>query len=334
MFLATFGIWNIQARFMKITVLEDLGRIDGECSADNAMHALEEFGEVTFYSNTPYDRIVERCAGAQIAIINKCHMDAAVLRQLPDLRYIGVLATGYNVVDLDAASEQGITVTNVPAYSTNSVAQMAWAHILNIVNRVGHYAGENHEGRWCRSESFYYLDGPYHELAGKRMGIVGLGNTGMATARIALAFGMEVAAFTSKTSLPDGMRSVPMDELFRTSDIVSLHCPLTASTANLVNRERLETMKPTAIVINTGRGQLVNEEDLAQALRNGTIAAYGADVLSVEPARSDNPLVTAPNCHLTPHIAWATVESQKRLVKVCIENVRAFLNGRPANRVN
>lgn len=318
---------------MKIAVLETLG-FDENHQLSPAMQGLNEFGEVTYYGYTPYDKIVERSADAEIVIINKCRMDVSVLSRLPKLKYIGVLATGYNVVDLEAASEHGIVVTNIPAYSTNSVAQMAWAHILNIVNRADSYAIQNREGRWCRNENFYYLDRPYQELAGKRMGIVGLGNTGMATAKIALAFGMEVVAFTSKEDLPDGISSVSMDELFRTSDIVSLHCPLTPSTRNLVNSGRLETMKPTAILINTGRGPLVNETDLALALENGTISAYGADVLSTEPALPDNPLISAPNCYLTPHIAWATVQAQERLIRICIENVRAFINGKPVNQVN
>lgn len=321
---------------MKTVVLETLGFDDRTRKATLPLTALEELGDVTFYGYTPYEKIVERSADAEIVIINKCRMDASILSQLPKMKYLGVLATGYNVVDLEAATRQGIVVTNIPAYGTESVAQMVWAHILNIVNRVGEYAHDNSMGRWCRNESFYYLNRPYMELSGKQIGIVGLGNTGMATARIALAFGMKVAAFTSKKSdaLPAGIRSVSMDELFRTSDIISLHCPLTESTKYLVNRERLQTMKPTAILINTGRGQLVCEADVAEALRDGRISAYGADVLSQEPPTPDNPLITAPNCHLTPHIAWATVEAQQRLIEICAANVRAFLNGKPQNQVN
>lgn len=309
---------------MNIVVLETL----------LGMQALEELGNVTFYDHTGYEQIVERTRDAEIVIINKCRMDASILAQLPKLKYIGILATGYNVVDLEAATRQGITVTNVPAYSTDSVAQMVWAHILNIVNRTGFYSHENRLGRWCRNRDFYYLEQPYMELAGKQMGIVGLGNIGMAVARIAQAFNMNVVAFTSKKEPGPGIRSVSLDELFSTSDIVSLHCPLTPSTEGMVDAARIRTMKPTAILINTGRGPLVNEHDLAEALKSGRIAAYGADVLSTEPAKSDNPLVPLPNCHLTPHIAWASAESQKRLVGICIDNVRSFLAGNTRNKVN
>ena len=244
------------------------------------------------------------------------------------------MATGYNVVDLEVATRQSITVTNIPAYSTNSVAQMVWAHILNITNRVGHYADENKNGRWTRSKDFCYYDYTHSELAGKTIGIVGLGNTGMATARIAQAFGMNVIAYTSKDKLPEGMKKVTLDELFKSSDIVSLHCPLTNETKELVHKERLAMMKPSAILINTSRGPVVNETDVAAALNEGKIAAFGADVVSVEPAKKGNPLLTAKNCFLTPHIAWATKEARQRLIDICIANIKAFLDDKPQNVVN
>ena len=301
---------------------------------DLSWHPLEEMGDVMVYERTSRDEVVKRCKGAEIVLTNKVVLDAEILNQLPHLTYIGVLATGYNVVDLEVATRQSITVSNIPAYSTNSVAQMVWAHILNITNRVGHYATENTKGRWTESKDFCYYDFTHSELAGKTMGIVGMGNTGMATARIAQAFGMRVIAYTSKTELPVVMGKASMDEVFKESDIVSLHCPLTAETKGLVNKERLDMMKPTAILINTSRGPVVNEADVAEALNEGKIAAFGADVVSVEPAQKGNPLLTAKNCFLTPHIAWATKEARQRLIDICIENVKAFIAGKAVNVVN
>ena len=290
--------------------------------------------EVVVYDRTSPEKVVARCKGAQIVLTNKVVLDAEVLNHLPHLTYIGVLATGYNVVDLEVASRQSITVTNIPTYSTNSVAQMVWAHILNITNRVDYYATKNREGRWSRNQDFCYYDFNHSELAGKTIGIVGLGNTGMATARIAQAFGMKVIAYTSKDELPAGMKKASMDEVFRESDIVSLHCPLTTETKGLVDKDRLGLMKPSAILINTSRGPVVNEADVADALNQGRIAAFGADVVSIEPAKPDNPLLKAKNCFLTPHIAWATKEARQRLIDICIENVKAFVTGKPKNVVS
>lgn len=291
-------------------------------------------GDLVVYERTSPDEVVERCKGAAVVLTNKVVLDAEVLNHLPHLSYIGVLATGYNVVDLEVASRQSITVTNIPAYSTNSVAQMVWAHILNITNRVGYYAEENTRGRWTANKDFCYYDFTHTELAGKRMGVVGLGNTGMATARIAQAFGMNVMAYTSKGELPEGMEKVTLDELFKKSDIISLHCPLTPETKGLVNSERLSSMKPTAILINTSRGPVVDEAAVAEALNEGRIAAFGADVVSIEPAKNNNPLLHAKNCFLTPHIAWATKEARQRLIDICIENVKAFIGGKAVNVVS
>ncbi|MDE6857533.1 MAG: D-2-hydroxyacid dehydrogenase, partial [Alistipes sp.] len=266
---------------------------------------------------------------------NKTPLTAAMLRSLPRLRYVGVLATGYNVVDVAAAREEGIVVTNIPAYGTASVAQTVFAHLLAIAQRVEHYTDENRRGRWSRSADFCYWDFPLVELAGKRMGIVGFGNTGSAAARIAAAFGMEVWAFTSKSaeSLPAGVRKAELDELFRSCDVVSLHCPLTESTRGMVDAARLAMMKPTSILINTGRGPLVVERDLADALNAGTIFAAGLDVLCSEPPESDNPLLSARNCFITPHIAWATREARERLMRIAADNLRSYVEGRTVNNV-
>lgn len=317
---------------MKIVILDGFTVNPGDLS----WSALESLAEVEVYDRTSEDQIVPRCKGAEIVLTNKVVLDSSVLNQLPRLMYIGVLATGYNVVDLEVASRQSIVVTNIPSYSTDSVAQMVFSHLLNIVSRTDHYAQENRNGRWSKNQDFCYLDHTLSELAGKRMGIVGLGNIGMAVAKIALAFNMEVIAYTSKSDeeLPEGVRSVTMEELFTGSDVISLHCPLTESTRHLVNASRLRTMKPSAILINTGRGPLVCDQDVADALNSHTIAAYAADVLTEEPPKADNPLLSAKNCYLTPHIAWATYEARQRLINICVENVKAFIEGDPKNQVN
>ena len=316
---------------MKIIVLDGLAANPGDLSWE----ALHKLGECTVHDRTTPEELIQRATGADALLTNKTVLTEAHMEQLPTLKYIGVLATGYNVVDIAAARRRGIVVTNIPAYSTASVAQMVFAHLLHITQRVGHYARENARGRWTACSDFCYWDTPLIELAGKRMGIVGLGNTGMATARIALAFGMEVVAYTSTpaSGLPAGITPCPMDELFRTADVVSLHCPLTDDTLGLVNAARLALMKPSAILINTGRGPLVNEADLAEALNQKRLWAAGLDVLSQEPPRADNPLLTARNCFTTPHIAWATVEARTRLMQVAVENLRQYVAGTPVNNV-
>lgn len=316
---------------MVIKVLDGYGLNPGDLS----WRGFECMGTVTVYDRTAPEQIAERAADADVLLTNKTPLTAATLRSLPRLRYVGVLATGYNVVDVAAAREAGIVVTNIPAYSTASVAQTVFAHLLAITQRVEHYTAENRRGRWSRAADFCYWDYPLAELAGKRIGIVGLGNTGSATARIAAAFGMEVWAFTSKSadSLLAGVRKAELDELFRSCDVVSLHCPLTESTREMVDARRLAMMKPTAILINTGRGPLVVERDLADALNAGTIFAAGLDVLCSEPPAADNPLLSARNCFITPHIAWATLEARERLMRIASDNLRSYLDGRTVNNV-
>ena len=316
---------------MKIVVLDGYGLNPGDLSW-NGMNA---FGELTVYDRTSPSEMLERSQGAEVLITNKTLITAENMAELPELKYIGVLATGYNVVDIDAAKARGIVVTNIPAYSTASVAQMVFAHVLNITQRVGYYADENVKGRWTDSVDFCYWDTNLVELDGKKMGIVGYGNIGKATARIALAFGMEVLAYTSKEQkdLPQGVKKVTLDELFVESDVISLHCPLTPDTKELVNAKRLSMMKSSAILINTGRGPLVNEQDLADALNEGRIAGAGLDVLSVEPSVAGNPLLSAKNCFITPHIAWATKEARTRLMDIAVNNLKSYQEGNIINNV-
>lgn len=301
---------------------------------DLSWSVLDELAEVEVYDRTSAEDVVKRCKDAEMVLTNKVVLDSFTLNQLPRLMYIGVLATGYNVVDLEAAEKQSIVVTNIPAYSTKSVAQMVFSHLLNIVSMVGKYAESNREGEWTRSEDFCYLRHNLFELSGKHFGIVGLGNIGIEVAKIANAFDMEVLAYTSKTDdLPYGIRRVSLDELFTSSDVISLHCPLNDETHHMVDAKRLKSMKPSAILINTGRGPLVKDDELAEALNANVIAAYGADVMTVEPPESNNPLLKAKNCYLTPHIAWATREARQRLMRICRDNIKAFLDGKPVNVV-
>lgn len=317
---------------MKIVVLDGYAANPGDLCWDE----LKALGECTVYDRTAPAEVLERSAGAEILLTNKTVITAEHIAALPGLKYIGVLATGYNIVDVAAAKEHGVIVTNIPAYSTDSVAQMVFAHILNIAQQVQHHSEEVHKGRWTDSKDFCFWDTPLLELHGKKIGIVGLGHTGYATARIAIGFGMEVYAYTSKThfQLPPEIHKMELDELFRECDIISLHCPLTDTTREMVNAKRLRLMKPTAILINTGRGPLVNEQDLADALNNGTIYAAGVDVLSQEPPRADNPLLTAKNCYITPHIAWASTAARERLMQIMSGNIRTYQNGKPINVVN
>ena len=314
---------------MKIVVLDGYTANPGDLSWKN----LEALGALTVYERTQPTETVARAADAEIVLTNKVIVSKEVMAQLPKLKYIGVLATGYNVVDIQEAHERGIIVTNVPAYSTESVAQMVFAHLLTVTNRTEHYAIQNRRGRWTENPDFCYWDFPHMELAGKTFGIVGLGNIGQRVAQIALAFGMKVKALSSKTSLPAGIEKASLEELLATSDVLSLHCPLTENTRYLINADTLRQMKSTAILINTGRGPLIDDRAVAEALADGRLAAFCADVLTEEPPKADNPLLKQPNAFFTPHIAWASKEARIRLLQVATDNVRAFIGGKPVNVV-
>lgn len=316
---------------MKIVVLDAYTLNPGE----RRWKELEELGEVVVHDRTAQLDVVRRAKDAEVVLTNKTILDGFILNLLPKLKYIGVLATGYNVVDLDVARQRGIVVTNIPAYSTQSVAQMAIAHLLNITQRVAHYAHEVHNGVWSAQPDFCYWNTPLIELAGKKIGIVGFGNTGQATAQIAEALGMEVWVYTSKPkkSLPKKYQKVTLNELFSACDVVSLHCPLTAENKEMVNSFRLSLMKQGAILINTSRGGLIDEKALEQALLSGKLLGAGLDVLSSEPVPNGNPLLKLKNCFITPHIAWATRESRMRLMNQAVENLKAWMEGRTINNV-
>lgn len=312
--------------------------LDGYASnpGDLTWEPLKEMGEVTVYDRTQPSEVVERAHDAEIIVTNKVILTRQTLEQLPNLRLICVLATGYNTIDILAARDLGITVCNVPAYSTDSVAQMVFAQILNMTNRVAHYARQTREGRWSAAPDFCYWDLPVSELAGKTLGIVGLGHIGAKVASVAREFGMDVFAFTSKnsTGLPDYIQKTTLDGLLAVSDILTLHCPLTPDTHELINARTLARMKRGALLVNTGRGPLVNEADVAEALASGQLGGYGADVMCSEPPAADNPLFAQPNAFITPHIAWASVEARQRLLNATFDNIRAFQDGHPKNVVN
>lgn len=312
--------------------------LDGHCAnpGDLSWEELKEFGQLKIYERTSQEQVVERSIDADILLVNKTKITATELQQLTQLKYIGVLATGFNHIDIEAAHKQNVVVSNIPSYSTYSVAQMVFASIFAISNRVEHYAQQTREGKWTQNPDFCYWDTPLIEVAGKTLGIVGLGHIGTKVAHIAREFGMEVYAFTSKNAvdLPEGIQKTTLDGLLSVSDILTLHCPLTPETRELINAESLKKMKQGAILINTGRGPLVNEADVAAALQSGKLAAYGADVMCQEPPAAENPLLQQPNAFITPHIAWATQEARKRLVNIAINNVRAFVQGEPINVVN
>ena len=318
-------------RYMKIVVLDAYTLNPGE----RRWEELEKLGEVVVHDRTSQLDVVRRAKDADVVLTNKTVLNGSMLNLLPRLKYIGVLATGYNVVDLDAARQRGIVVTNIPAYSTMSVAQMVIAHLLNITQRVDHYAREVHNGVWSAQLDFCYWNTPLIELAGKKMGIVGFGNTGQATARIAEALGMDILLYTSKSKkmLPKRYQKVTLNELFSMSDVVSLHCPLTSENKEMVNSFRLSLMKQGAILINTSRGGLIDEKALEQALLSGKLLGAGLDVLSSEPASAGNPLLKLTNCFITPHIAWATRESRARLMSQAVENLKAWMEGNTINNV-
>lgn len=318
---------------MKIVILDGFTANPGDLSWDG----LREHGELSIYDRTTPEQLLNRADGAEILLTNKVVIDASAMAALPNLRYIGVLATGYNVVDIAEAHRRDIAVTNIPAYSTMSVAQMVMAHLLNITNQVALHAEAVRQGDWQQSPDFSFTKTPLIELDGLTLGIVGLGNTGTATARMAQAMGMKVMAMSSKsreTLNQLGIRKAKdYEQLFSEADVVSLHCPLTDKTRHLVNREHLALMKPTAILINTGRGPLLDEQAVADALVTGKLYAAGIDVLTEEPPRKGSPLITAPRCHITPHIAWASAAARRRLINIATNNVAAFLRGEALNRI-
>jgi glycerate dehydrogenase len=312
--------------------------LDGQTlnPGDLSWSEMEKLGHCAIYDRTPVYQIISRAAVAQVVLTNKTPLMRETLEQLPELKYIGVLATGYNVVDVEAAARRNVVVTNVPSYSTMSVVQMTFAHILNLTLHVGQHSQSVAAGRWSASADFCFWDYPLVELDGLTLGIIGFGQIGRSMAQAAKAFGMNVLAYNPRLphKLPNGAVMAELDEIFRTADVVTLHCPLTAHTRHLVNADRLVLMKPSAYLINTGRGPLVDEQALADFLNADRIAGAGLDVLSVEPPPPDHPLLNAKNCHITPHIAWATKAARGRLLHEATENIRAFLNGMPRNVLN
>lgn len=318
-------------RKIRIVVLDGYTLNPGDLS----WNALESVGDCVIYDRTSPAEVVERCRDAEVVLTNKVPVMAAEIEQLPRLKYIGVLATGYNVVDLQAASRRGIVVTNIPAYSTASVVQMVFAHLLNVTNAVQRHSDSVRKGDWANCADFSYTLSRQTELEGKTLGIVGLGHIGSRVAAVAHAMGMKVVASTSKSSdeLPAYITPLAWDDFLAECDVLSLHCPLTDRNRHLINAAAIAKMKEGAILINTGRGPLLDEQAVAEALENGKLAAVCVDVLSTEPPRTDNPLLTAPNCYITPHIAWATYEARVRLMQIAVANIEAYLAGSPVNRV-
>jgi len=315
---------------MKIVILEGAAVNPGDLSWD----AIKQFGDVTVYDRTDPADAAKRIGDAQIVLINKTPITAELLDQCPDLRLICVQATGYNVVDCDAARKRGITVCNVPAYGTNAVTQFTFSLLLEICNRVGHHDDAVHTGRWSTCGNFCFWDTPQMELYGKTLGIIGYGSIGQSVGRVAKAFGMKVRAY-SRTQKPEFQDDyADLDTVLAQSDIITLHCPMTPETDRIINKDTIAKMKDGAILINTGRGQLVDEQAAADALVSGKLRAMAADVVSVEPITPDNPLLSAPNCILTPHMAWTPVEARQRIIDITVGNISGFLKGEIVNAVN
>lgn len=316
---------------MKIVVLDGYTLNPGDLSWEG----FKKLGTCDIYERTSPELTVSRCRDAEVAITNKVVFDKNVIGQLPGLKYIGVLATGYNVVDTVAARKAGITVTNIPSYSTASVAQMVFSHILNFVQNVSAHAISVSSGKWSESRDFSYWLSPQTELAGKTLGIIGFGQIGQAVARIGIAFGMKVIfSNRSKKESVNGAVQVELSHLLENSDFISINCPLTSENVGFINSQTISRMKPSVFLVNTGRGPLINEQDLADALNSGRIAGAGLDVLSAEPPLKENPLLKAKNCFITPHIAWATSEARSRLMDIAVENLKAFSEGKIKNKVN
>ncbi len=318
---------------MKIVILDAYTTNPGDLSWD----AFNQFGDVSVYDYTPDSMVIERCKDAEIIIDNKVILNKQILKQLPKLKYIGMLSTGFNVIDIEAAKKQGVVVCNVPTYSTSAVAQLTFALILELYNQVGLHSNAVHDGEWTACRDFSFQKTPLVELAGKTIGLIGYGKIGSEVAKIADAFGMNILCYVpSEKPIPDfnSFKFVSIDELAENSDIVSLHCPLTPETTGIINEKFIGKMKNSAIVINTSRGPAVDEKALADALNSGRIAGAGVDVLSTEPPKADNPLLACEKCFITPHVAWAGFETRQRLVGVVYDNLKAFLDGNPVNVVN
>ncbi|KUK52689.1 MAG: hypothetical protein XD77_1186 [Marinimicrobia bacterium 46_47] len=311
---------------MKIVVLEGFTLNPGDLNWED----LYTLGDVTIYNRTPDDQIVTRASGAQAILSNKTRLTRSVLEQLPDLKYIGVLATGYDSIDVKAAREKGITVTHVPTYGTRSVAQMTFAHILNLVHRLADHNHSVQSGNWSKAPDYCYWEHPLTELDGQILGILGLGRIGKAVAEIGHHFGMNIIYHDTQppSSVPPSWQAVSINTLFKSSDILTLHCPLTPETHEIVDIHHLKRMKKTAFLINTSRGGLIKSRDLAEALKGGVIQGAGLDVLDQEPPTADHPLIGIPNCFITPHIAWATRAARERLLKTAIENLKAYMHGK------
>ncbi len=318
---------------MNIVVLDAYTANPGDLS----WNALKSLGNVILYDRTPPSETASRARDAEIVLTNKVILDAPTLDNLPKLKYVGVLATGTNVVDCAHARERGVVVTNIPQYSTESVVQATMAHLFNIASSYVANVNSTRNGEWCSCADFSYTTGPLVELSGKRLGIVGYGTIGKRVAQVAIALGMNVVAYGPRLALgkrSDGVEAVALEQLFQTCDVVSLHCPLTEATRFLVNAERISSMKKGSWLINTGRGPLLDEQAVANALRSGQLGAVGLDVLSTEPPAPTNPLLSAPNCYITPHNAWASFEARQRLITIAVDNIKAFLENHPQNVVN
>ena len=317
---------------MNIVALDCFTVNPGDLSWDE----ISQLGNLTIYNRSTPEEVVELAKDAEMILINKINVSRELIAQLPKLKYVGEMATGYNNIDLEACTERGITVCNIPAYSTDSVAQMVFALLLNVATKPNCYAEETRQGKWSEKQDFCYWNTPLMELSSKTLGIVGLGNIGYKVAEIAHAFGMDVNAFTSKNSseLPDNIRKTTLEGLLATSDVISLHCPLNASTDKMINKETLAMMHAGTILINTGRGGLIDEDAVADALESGQLKAYCADVMTQEPPTPNNRLMKEPHAYITPHIAWATFEARQRLMAIAIENIRKFIEGTPQNVIN
>jgi len=318
---------------MKIVILEAYVVNPGDISWES----LNEFGEVTVYDHTPNELAAERIGVAEIALVNKTDFTGALMDKCPNLRYVGMLATGYNNIDLQAAAERGITVTNIPAYSTPSVVQHTFALLLELCMQTGRHDAGVKAGKWGACRDFSYWEAPLTELSGKTLGIIGFGQIGASVAKVAVCFGMKVLACASHPrddSGLDGVTMTTLDDLLKKSDVISLHCPLTAENKELIRAETISQMPDGVFIVNTARGGLVNEQDVTEALYSGKLGGYAADVLTKEPPTDGSPLFEAPNCVITPHIGWAPIESRSRLIHIAAENVRSFIEGHSQNKVN